>query len=297
MNLAGLKAILGLNRRNRDLIYQGNHRRDCRTADDKLLARQALERSGLPMPDLLGVVETVGHIRRTLDFLRRSPAPVAVKPCRGSGGRGIFFVRGDLGGGLQKLDGRALDERQVKLHLSTILAGEFSLRSGMDKVILEGYVTTDSGLRTLSPLGAPDIRVLLYRGDPIFAMARIPTEKSDGRGNLHQGALGVGLDLKTGKGSQAVLRGKLVRHHPDTGVAVHELTVPYWSRILELSRAAVKAIPLGYAGLDLMIDETRGPLIIEINAHPGLAIQLANGIGLRTVLRQADMNRRDTGSA
>jgi hypothetical protein len=29
-----------------------------------------------------------------------------------------------------------------------------------------------------------------------------------------------------------------------------------------------------------MIDETLGPLMIEVNARPGLAIQQANGVGL-----------------
>jgi glutathione synthase/RimK-type ligase-like ATP-grasp enzyme len=37
---------------------------------------------------------------------------------------------------------------------------------------------------------------------------------------------------------------------------------------------------LGYLGVDLMIDEDKGPLMLEVNARPGLAIQLANGIGL-----------------
>jgi predicted ATP-grasp superfamily ATP-dependent carboligase len=37
---------------------------------------------------------------------------------------------------------------------------------------------------------------------------------------------------------------------------------------------------LGYLGVDMMIDETRGPMMIEVNARPGLAIQMANGVGL-----------------
>ncbi len=37
---------------------------------------------------------------------------------------------------------------------------------------------------------------------------------------------------------------------------------------------------LEYLGVDLMIDETLGPLMIQVNAGPGLAIQMANGVGL-----------------
>jgi hypothetical protein len=37
---------------------------------------------------------------------------------------------------------------------------------------------------------------------------------------------------------------------------------------------------LGYIGCDLVLDRKLGPLILELNARPGLAIQIANGAGL-----------------
>lgn len=37
---------------------------------------------------------------------------------------------------------------------------------------------------------------------------------------------------------------------------------------------------LGYVGVDLVLDKQLGPLILELNARPGLAIQIANGNGL-----------------
>jgi hypothetical protein len=37
----------------------------------------------------------------------------------------------------------------------------------------------------------------------------------------------------------------------------------------------------------VMIDEDLGPLMIEVNARPGLAIQLANGVGLLRRLEPA----------
>jgi glutathione synthase/RimK-type ligase-like ATP-grasp enzyme len=37
---------------------------------------------------------------------------------------------------------------------------------------------------------------------------------------------------------------------------------------------------LGYLGVDMVIDQERGPLLLELNARPGLQIQVANQKGL-----------------
>ncbi len=37
---------------------------------------------------------------------------------------------------------------------------------------------------------------------------------------------------------------------------------------------------LGYLGVDLVLDKTHGPLMLELNARPGLNIQIANNDGL-----------------
>jgi hypothetical protein len=42
-----------------------------------------------------------------------------------------------------------------------------------------------------------------------------------------------------------------------------------------------------------MIDETIGPLMIEVNARPGLAIQMANGVGLLRRLEPVDRYHRE----
>ena len=45
---------------------------------------------------------------------------------------------------------------------------------------------------------------------------------------------------------------------------------------------------LGYLGVDVVIDREQGPLILELNARPGLAIQIANQSGLGLRLEQID---------
>jgi glutathione synthase/RimK-type ligase-like ATP-grasp enzyme len=45
---------------------------------------------------------------------------------------------------------------------------------------------------------------------------------------------------------------------------------------------------LGYLGVDMVIDRERGPLLLELNARPGLQIQVANQAGLRSRLALID---------
>ena len=63
-----------------------------------------------------------------------------------------------------------------------------------------------------------------------MAMLRLPTKASNGRANLHQGGIGTGVDLDTGRTNHAVQRNRVVDHHPDTGVPLVGRVVPYWPR-------------------------------------------------------------------
>jgi D-alanine-D-alanine ligase-like ATP-grasp enzyme len=45
---------------------------------------------------------------------------------------------------------------------------------------------------------------------------------------------------------------------------------------------------LGYFGADFVLDREHGPVLLELNAHTGLAIQIANRSGLRRRLDKPD---------
>jgi D-alanine-D-alanine ligase-like ATP-grasp enzyme len=45
---------------------------------------------------------------------------------------------------------------------------------------------------------------------------------------------------------------------------------------------------LGYLGADIVLDKERGPMMLELNARPGLAIQIANGRGLAAAIKKID---------
>jgi len=124
-----------------------------------------------------------------------------------------------------------------------------------------------------------------------MAMMRLSTAASGGRANLHQGAVGVGIALSSGRAKRAVMRGALVTKHPDTGRDLcKELVVPMWEEHLLIASRSYEMTELGYFGADIVLDKNKGPMLQELNARPGLAIQIANGEGLAARLEYLDAN-------
>ena len=138
----------------------------------------------------------------------------------------------------------------------------------------------DPVFEELSYQGVPDVRIIVYRGYPAMAMVRLPTRASDGKANLHQGAVGAGIDMGSGITLTGVLDNEIVDEHPDTGALITGFRIPHWNFILELAARGFDVTGLGYLGVDIVIDRERGPLILEMNARPGLNIQIANNSGL-----------------
>jgi hypothetical protein len=73
----------------------------------------------------------------------------------------------------------------------------------------------------------------------------------------------------------------VVDEHPDTGAPIAGRTIPHWDVILEMASRCYEFTGLGYLGADIVLDAERGPLMLELNARPGLNVQIANQDGLR----------------
>jgi alpha-L-glutamate ligase-like protein len=121
-----------------------------------------------------------------------------------------------------------------------------------------------------------------------MAMVRLPTKASDGKANLHRGAIGAGIDLGSGVTVKAVHQSRVVNRHPDTKSPVGGIRIPHWEEILMMAALATEMTGLGYLGADFVLDRDIGPVLLELNARPGLAIQIANQCGLRTRLDRTD---------
>jgi alpha-L-glutamate ligase-like protein len=273
--------IIGMNHRNVVCIARNNPRRLYPRVDNKLLTKVIARKAGIAVPKLIGVVKTQGHVRELKEFLREDQAFV-MKPAKGSGGKGILVIVGRDGDDYIKPSGERVTHLEVCKHASSTLSGLFSLGGNNDVAMIEELVNFDSAFDGFSYQGVPDIRIILYKGFPVMAMTRLSTKDSDGKANLHQGAVGLGIDIGSGKAMKAVQHGQMITHHPDTGKDFGEFHVPNWRDFLTLASQCYEVTELGYLGADIVLDADKGPLVLELNARPGLAIQMANGIGMQT---------------
>lgn len=280
---AGLGVVLGMNARNAH-IARHNPERSIRLVDDKQATKDHLAASGAPVPP------TVTHVRsaRQLRALPAAGLPDAwaCKPNRSLGGQGILLVGRRGQQGWTSLSGRAVREADVTHHVRRILDGEFS-PGGRDTALFEPLLHPHEDIADLAAAGLPDVRVLCDGEDPRMAMLRLPTTRSEGRANLHAGGIGAAVDLRTGRITGAVTGRRAVRAHPDTGAQLEGRPVPYWHDVLDAAARCAPATGLRYLGADIVVDAERGPLILEVNARPGLEIQNVVRQGLAPVVRWA----------
>ena len=279
--------ILGMNRRNVDYIARYNDRRRFPLVDNKLTTKILAAEHNIAVPDLLEIVDTQHQIEAFKDSVSDLDQFVA-KPAQGSGGKGILVITRRDEHSYYKASGAPISVADIRRHLTNTLSGLHSLGGRNDVAFLEALVQISPMFEQLSYEGVPDIRLIVFRGIPVMGMLRLATAASDGKANLHQGAIGVGLDIATGKAVQAVQNNRLVTHHPDSGADLADITIPNWTELLTLAARCYEASGLGYLGCDIVLDKTRGPLILELNARPGLSIQIANNTGLVPHLEEVE---------
>jgi alpha-L-glutamate ligase-like protein len=277
--------ILGINERNLELINRYNPARYYPMADDKLLTKEILVAANISAPKLLRSYRHFYELHRIKeDLWNRSD--FVIKPSHGLQGGGIVVFEHFRSGQWVTTSGKPYSPGDLFEHAADILYGVYALGNANDAVMIEEKVKMDAFFKRITYKGVPDIRVIVFQRQPVMAMLRIPTKRSDGRANLHVGGIGVGIDLKSGMTNGAKLKKQSIDIHPDTGARLTGLQIPHWGDILAIARRVQKHIPLGYMGIDFVLDERYGPQILELNVRPGLEIQNINNNGLKVFLNQ-----------
>lgn len=280
--------ILGMNSRNLNFIRSCNSRSAKRLADDKIMSKRALGKGEIAVPKLIAKIASTEALDK-FDWTTL-PGGFALKPNRGFGGEGILVVYGkkkNREDAWVKADGSIVTIDDLKNHIRNIIDGSFSLSNTPDIAFFEERLQLLKLFKPYAYKGIPDIRVVVYNKVPVMAMLRLPTKDSGGKANLQQGAIGVGIDLASGVTTTAVQgKNKIIEYVPGTRLLLSGIKIPYWKDILQLAVRTQEISKLGFLGVDVAIDKERGPVILELNARPGLSIQIANLAGLQERLRR-----------
>lgn len=281
-------SILGMNSRNRlYLVY--NTRRGRRIADSKLWTKKRIGKLDIPAPRVIKVFRTPEDVSSF--SWETLPDNFVLKPCSGFGGQGIIIVKkkAKWAGEWRSMDDSIVAIADLRLHALDILAGQYSLHNLPDVAFIEERIKIRLLFQKYAYHGTPDVRVIVFNKVPVLAMLRLPTPESQGKANLHQGAIGVGIDIATGITTNGIYKGRIIKEVPWTGRRISGLKLPGWTSILTLAVRCQEAIPeLGYMGADIVLDKNRGPMVLELNARAGLEIQNANLIPLKKRLERVE---------
>jgi alpha-L-glutamate ligase-like protein len=273
-----------MNRRNVEFTQLENPRRLYPLVDDKLKTKRICERAGITISPVLGRAEFHHDVKRLVSDLR-GRGDFVLKPASGAMGNGVLVICDPTEEGWRSSGGRLIYPDDLAYHAESIISGLYALGGRPDVAFVEERLVIHPDFGPIAHDGVPDVRYVIFRGVPVMSMTRLPTSRSGGRANLHQGGVGAGVDLRTGRTNFAVMHSSPVTKHPDTGESVIDVKLPLFEEGLRTSVRATDETGLGYVGADIVVDANRGAVLLELNARPGLAIQLANRAGLLPRLR------------
>jgi len=303
-----MSGVLGLNSRNHLYTSKYNTRKGKGIANSKLETKKVLSKVGVRVPKIYNV------IRSQKEFEKFDPMDLqedfVIKPDNGLGGKGIMVVEkgGLYAGEWVTSQGETKNVEDLKLHIADILAGQYSMDDLPDVAYIEERVKVHPIFRRYSYHGTPDVRVIVFNKVPVMSYVRLPTAESGGRANLFQGAAAVGIDIATGITTYGVYHAKSVDFFPGSRRKLAGIQIPNWDLILETAIKSSDAVKLGFMAADIVLQPTyvlpkdgklgitsqavrvggqvkktlkTVPMVLELNAQPGLKIQIANRAGLR----------------
>lgn len=285
-----ISSILGLNARTQLFAYHYNSKRGKNIADSKIQTARMLKMADVAHPKIF---KKFTDPKDVLEFdWSTLPDQFALKPSRGMGGEGIVVVKRRLVGPAWLTANKdRVTVEDLKLHTLDILEGAYSMGNVPDVAFIQEYVGRAKAFRKWAFRGTPDLGVIVFNKVPVMAFLRLPTRESGGRANLHQGAIACGIDMATGITTHAIWHGEPIVFKPGTERPLRGIKIPSWNAILETAVKAEIASGLGYCRVDIVLHPDRGPMVLELNAQPGLQIQLANMEGLKKRLeRVEDLN-------
>ncbi|HDL01454.1 MAG TPA: alpha-L-glutamate ligase-like protein, partial [candidate division Zixibacteria bacterium] len=136
--LPSRKGIVGINKRNLDLIYTHNKRTYFPNVDNKLLCKKILQEHNIPVPKTLYVVDSPKVLKGWENELS-SLDNFVIKPNRGFGGNGIKLIKRVEDTFYSS--GEEISKDDITFHLQQIYNGAFSIDNTSDTAYFEETIT------------------------------------------------------------------------------------------------------------------------------------------------------------
>jgi len=294
------KTVLGLNERNLRYVKIPVTEMGHSIPDNKLKAKKLLQKAGIPVPKTYKIIRDQKELK--LCNWNKLPNSFVIKPNLGTLGRGILIVFGkkktknngeqnERGKIWVQADREIITIENLENHILKILNGVHSYKiTTSDIAFFEERIKIHPNLKPYCKKGIPDVRIMVYNKIPVMAEMRLPTLESQGRANLHQGGIGIGIDMGTGiTTSRGVWHRKLIDCLPERKkLPLAGIKIPLWEEMLELAVKTQMILKIDYLGVDIAIDREKGLVVVEVNTRPGLEIQIANLAPLKTRLEKAE---------
>lgn len=278
--------VLGMNARNLKYIRTKNTGKSVSLADNKMKTKNFLSGRWIPFAETYAVI-TSGQELSNFSFDSIDSEYFVIKPNHGSKGQGILICR-RLKNNKFSIAGEEWTEDEVRLFMTDILGGVYSLYGNHDNIIIEELLRPGKDFSKFCRHGLADIRMIVYNYVPITAMVRMPTELSGGKANLAQWGIGLGINIANGQViSFFQHKQNYTENFPEPWGFLQWSIVPFWDKILLYSSQIQFYTELGYLALDWVITKN-GPKLLEINARAGLEIQNVNLVPLAKRLEQVE---------
>ncbi|MFC1687144.1 tyrosine/phenylalanine carboxypeptidase domain-containing protein [Patescibacteria group bacterium] len=276
------KGILGINARNLLYVARLNSRAAKRFADNKIYTKQFLSSRSIGVAKIYTVIRTHQELRRFQ--ISSLPPSFVIKPNHGYGGEGIIIISGRKKDIFYGVGDDRWEWKDLFQHMVAILDGKYAISGLRDEIVIEERLLPHDYFRKYAEMGLPDIRVIVFNLVPTLAMLRLPSAESKGKANLHLGAIGLGIDLGTGRATFGVRHNKFITKLPN-GDRINTIQLPDWDEVLLTASKCQKYSGIGYLAVDLTLTN-KGVKVVELNARAGLSAQIANRVFLRSRLEK-----------
>ena len=250
-------------------------------ADDKLYTKNFLNSRGIWVAKLFRTIKTISDLDN-FDY-KSLPSSFVIKPNRGFWWEGIIVIMDKKKNGFIKITWEYISWEDFYLHIVSILDWKYAISWTHDIALIEEALDSHEIFKSfIEKWGLPDVRVIVFNFVPVIAMLRIPTRESEWKWNLAKWAIWVWIDIATWRTTYWVKWEKFIKYFPDWR-QVSWMQIPDWDDILLSSSKIQQSTSIWYLWVDLAITKT-WIKVLEINARPGLKIQICNLIPLKNRL-------------